>query len=110
MSQQLPETKIVVSSQDSMACPFQTYPSLFLSREALLSIARKQFLELPCPCPVALRPVEVLTAVIRKAADLHHHSYFENYSSLNAQSEEKWALVQKSFVGVAHFSVVLMKI
>lgn len=50
MSQQLPETKIVVSSQDPMACSFQTYPSLFLSREALLSVARKQFLELPCPC------------------------------------------------------------
>lgn len=61
-------------------------------------------------CLVALRPLKVWTAVIRRAGDLHQRSYFENGSSLNSQSEGKWELDQKSFIGVAHFSVVLVKI
>lgn len=61
-------------------------------------------------CPVGLRPVNVWTAVMRKAGDLHQHSYFENGSSLNSQSEEKQGLDRKSFVGLAHFSVVLVKV
>lgn len=115
MSQQLPESKIVVSSQDPVACPFQTHPSLFLSREALLSTARKQFLEVPCPSACwyvscGSQTCGGLDCCDEKGWWSLPAFIFENGSSLNSQSEEKQGLEQKSSMGLAHFSVVLVKI
>lgn len=79
MRQQLPETKIVViSGPHSMSIPF--YTSSFPDKHCC-QLQESSSLSSLVPvhadvCPVAVRPMKVWTAVVRKPGDLHQYSYF----------------------------------